>query len=39
MSDYWQKRLRETQILVLDTDSMDYSIIPCKLDKKAYHIL
>lgn len=35
MSDYWQKRLRETQILVLDTDSMDYSIIPCKLDKKG----
>lgn len=35
MSDYWQKRLRKTQILVLDTNSFDYSIIPCEISKKC----
>lgn len=35
MSDYWQKRLRKTQILLLNTDNMNYNVIPCEINKKG----
>lgn len=35
MSDYWQKRLRITQILSLNLEEMDYKVIPCKISKKG----
>lgn len=35
MSDYWQKRLRITQILSLDIEAMEYQVIPCEINKKG----